>query len=804
MIPVWVILFALLATAFFSAAEMAFIAANRVRLRHLAEGGSRTAARYLEAFRQPERVLSTAMMGVTIAHVTASTVATWALIPLAGGAAAIIVTVALTPLMLVFGEVIPKAVAREWATALIRYLFWVIEGASRFLAPFTWAANTLVGRALRLFGRPPSSTRQFVSREELKLLLQMEPTEADVTQSEAEMIDKIFDLGETTVREVMVPLVDVAALPGTATPDDAVRLIQERGFSRIPIYTDRVLNMVGVVAAMDLLRRGAVAPDLASLMRPATYVPDTRRIDDLLREMQRARMQLAIVGEEIQEVDHCLLALEEVPLTRIRRVFSHPVALSQCGRFLSTLADCHVEAFTDTAMAARRVRDEQDLSQAAVASEEAARLYGLVVLKRGIADQRENYTRMAIVAQKPIACDLRVPCKTSLLFTTRHEQGALPRCLSVLADHHLSMTKLESRPRPRNPWEYLFHVDFEGNLADPDVAEALRELAGRTSYLKVLGSYPSRTAAEARPAEPRPRASLAAAPPQEQPAEPAALEKRPYTLAARTERSEDTVVTVAGVAVGGPRPVVIAGPCAVESREQVRACARIVKEMGGDLLRGGCFKPRTSPYSFQGLGYEALDMLAEAGAEAGLPIVTEVMHPADVGPVAEKAHVLQIGARNMQNFSLLKVAGRCGKPVLLKRGISATIVELLLSAEYLLAEGNHDVILCERGVRSFDTMTRNLFDLTAIPVVHKLSHLPIIADPSHGTGLRDKVIPMARAAVAAGADGIMVEVHPNPEEALSDGAQTLYPDQFTQLMREVRIIAEAIGRRVAEPAAVSA
>jgi len=180
------------------------------------------------------------------------------------------------------------------------------------------------------------------------------------------------------------------------------------------------------------------------------------------------------------------------------------------------------------------------------------------------------------------------------------------------------------------------------------------------------------------------------------------------------------------------------------------------------------------------------------------------MDPDGVGWVSEMADIVQLGARNMQNFSLLKVAGRCGKPILLKRGISATIVELLLSAEYLLAEGNHDVILCERGVRSFDTMTRNLFDLTAIPVVHKLSHLPIIADPSHGTGLRDKVIPMARAAVAAGADGIMVEVHPNPEDALSDGAQTLYPDQFAQLMREVRIIAEAIGRRVAEPAAVSA
>jgi chorismate mutase/prephenate dehydratase len=338
-----------------------------------------------------------------------------------------------------------------------------------------------------------------------------------------------------------------------------------------------------------------------------------------------ARMDLALVGEEIQEVDHCLLALEEVPLSRIRRVFSHPVALAQCGRFLSTLGDCHVEAFTDTAMAARRVRDEQDLSQAAVASEEAAQLYGLVVLKRGIADQKENYTRMAIVARRPIACDLRVPCKTSLMFTTRHEEGALLSCLKVLADHHLSMTKLESRPRPRNPWEYLFYVDFECNLADPAVAEALRELSSRSSDVKVLGSYPSRTTAEARPAEPRPRASLAAVKPVEPapPKAPAPASKKDYTLASREQRAEDTLVRIAGVTVGGPRPVVIAGPCAVESREQVRACARIVKEMGGDLLRGGCFKPRTSPYSFQGLGYEALDWLAEAGAEAGLPIVTE-------------------------------------------------------------------------------------------------------------------------------------------------------------------------------------
>jgi 3-deoxy-7-phosphoheptulonate synthase len=229
-----------------------------------------------------------------------------------------------------------------------------------------------------------------------------------------------------------------------------------------------------------------------------------------------------------------------------------------------------------------------------------------------------------------------------------------------------------------------------------------------------------------------------------------------------------------------------------------------VREAGAVILRGGAFKPRSSPYSFQGLGRPALKLLAKAREETGMLICTEAIDPDGVGWVAEVADIVQIGARNMQNFSLLRAAGRAGKPVLLKRGIAATITELLLSAEYLLAEGNHDVILCERGVRGFDPSTRNLFDLSAIPVVQQLSHLPIIADPSHGTGMRDKVMPMARAAVAAGADGIMVEVHPNPEEARSDGAQSLYPEQFSQLMREVRVIAEVIGRRIAEPAPVGA
>jgi len=298
MIYVWGIVAALLVTALLSAAEMAFIAANRVRIRHLAENGNQTATRYLEAFRRPERMLSAAMMGVTVAHITASSLATWTLLPVAGGWAAALATIILVPVMLVFGEVIPKAVASEWATALILRLYRVLEITAIILSPVTWGARALVTGVLVALGLRTSGARQFVSREELKLLLQLEPEEADVTSSEAEMIDKIFDLGDTAVREVMVPLVDVAALPETAAPDEAVRLIQERGFSRIPVFSDRVINVVGVVTAMDLLRRGADAPDLKSLMRPATYVPETKRIDDLLREMQKARLQMAVVIDE--------------------------------------------------------------------------------------------------------------------------------------------------------------------------------------------------------------------------------------------------------------------------------------------------------------------------------------------------------------------------------------------------------------------------------------------------------------------------------------------------------------------------
>jgi 3-deoxy-7-phosphoheptulonate synthase len=272
---------------------------------------------------------------------------------------------------------------------------------------------------------------------------------------------------------------------------------------------------------------------------------------------------------------------------------------------------------------------------------------------------------------------------------------------------------------------------------------------------------------------------------------------QPYKQVSREWRAENTVVELApGVTVGGDSVIVIGGPCSVESEEQILAAARIVKAAGGNALRGGAFKPRSSPYSFQGLGEKGLKLLARAREATGLPIVTEAMDSEGAHLVAEMADCIQIGARNMQNYSLLKTVGKMKKPVLLKRGMAATINDMLLSAEYILAEGNENVILCERGVRSFDPAARNMLDLTAIPIVHRLSHLPIIADPSHGTGLRDKVIPMARAAVAAGADGVIIEVHPEPDKALSDGAQSLYPDQFAQLVVELRAVAAAIGRSI--------
>ena len=350
----------------------------------------------------------------------------------------------------------------------------------------------------------------------------------------------------------------------------------------------------------------------------------------------------------------------------------------------------------------------------------------------------------------------------------------------------------------------MFFLDFEGNAADPRTAAALDELRSAALYVKVLGSYPAkalrpgqagrpaRAAARRTPAGPR-RAVRRTRPrcwrPWPRP-RPAARRSRQYKLVDRAARQADTVIRVGDVLVGGDGFVVMAGPCSVESREQIDATARFVRDHGAHVLRGGVFKPRTSPYAFQGLGWDGLDLLVAAGREAGLPVVTEVMAVDQVQRMAKDADILQVGARNMQNFDLLRELGKVDRPVLLKRGLSSTIEEWLAAAEYVVAQGNQQVILCERGIRTFESATRNTLDLSAVVVVRERSHLPIIVDPSHGTGQRRYVAPMAWAARAAGAHGLLIEVHPEPDKALSDADQSLSSAEFAALMRHLATIPE--------------
>ncbi|MFQ5516092.1 MAG: bifunctional 3-deoxy-7-phosphoheptulonate synthase/chorismate mutase [Acidimicrobiia bacterium] len=493
--------------------------------------------------------------------------------------------------------------------------------------------------------------------------------------------------------------------------------------------------------------------------------------------------RLPVVGEIKLKVDHCLLGLPESTVDGLTTIYCHPQAVLQCGAFLSELKDCQVVYYGDTAASGLRIKELGDPSIGAIASEEAARTLDLRVLRSGVGNRAHNYTRFVVIGRSPISVDERVPCKTSLVMSVGNAPGALLNALAAFRDEGINLVKLESRPVPSNPFEEMFYVDLDGNSAEPRVQRALDELTRLTRFVRVLGSYPSR---DLRPVTEIPEPAVdsrrpAAAPEKHQAAAPPP-QASGYRLAGREHKGDDTTVRVGGVDIGGRGLVVIAGPCAVESFDQIMQCAREVSERGGHILRGGCFKPRTSPYSFQGLGLEGLDMLAEAGRAFDLPVVTEVLTPEDVSAVAAKSDILQVGARNMQNFKLLSAVGSTQRPVMLKRGMSASVVELLQAAEYILKAGNQQVFLCERGIRTFETSTRNTLDLAAVPVLRARSHLPVIVDPSHAAGDRTLVPALAMAAQAVGAHGVMVEIHPQPEEALSDGPQALPFDQFAALL----------------------
>ena len=507
---------------------------------------------------------------------------------------------------------------------------------------------------------------------------------------------------------------------------------------------------------------------------------------------------LRLTHEVLHPVHHTIMALPGAPLSGIRRVLSHPVALGQCRIWLSEhLPEAELVSAWDTAGSAEIVAREQNPMLAAIAARPAADAHGLVPLAERIEDDPTNQTRFltftraeasvsaessgdsrqSVEGQSPDARRY----KTSLIVLVDHRPGMLALTLQAFGARGVNLMALQSRPERSAPWTYRFYVDVEGSARDPRVAEALEEIEALAAKLIVLGTYEAWTEGS--------RFSTPVPTPAHR------VEKPAVPLVDRRRHPEGTVVAVRQVRFGGAVPVLIAGPCSVESEAMILETAAAVAQAGGDMLRGGAYKPRTSPYDFQGLGVKGLRYLADARERTGLPVVTEVLSWEEVPVVARFADMLQIGARNMQNFSLLRAASRSGKPILLKRGAGATIEEWLMAAEYVLAEGNPHVVLCERGIRTFERATRHTLDLNAVALVRERTHLPVIVDPSHAAGVRSLVPPLSLAALAAGAAGLIVEVHPDPAGAMSDGAQSLDFAMFEELARQVHPVELVSGER---------
>lgn len=505
------------------------------------------------------------------------------------------------------------------------------------------------------------------------------------------------------------------------------------------------------------------------------------------------------VREVVRRVDERLLALPGVALADLRTVYATPSSIEACGQFLATLAGADVVPVFREGDAARKLGESQDKTAAVIAPPQAGREAGLVELATRVSDQRANAIRYLIVEAVPPSDPTPSEGgarRCSVVFRAPNDGDTVTECLKVFSDRGLIVSKVESRARLGRPGRLGFYLDVDADAESPRMVDAITKIRALTGDVFVVGSYdyePDRVLTVSSIAPPTgevsalPKRAPSARPVQPGSAVPPASMKN-WPRAARQNRPWGTSVSVDGVEVGGDKFIVIAGPCSVETREQVMTTAQFVAETGAVMLRGGAFKPRTSPYAFQGLGWQGIELLMEAGEATGLPIVSEVMSVDQVERMARSVDVLQIGARNMQNFDLLKAVGQTAKPVLLKRGMSATLDELLAAAEYILAEGNPNVILCERGIRTFETATRNTLDLSAVPVLRERSHLPIVVDPSHGVGVRRWIRPLARAAKAVGAHGIIVEVHPDPAQAKSDSEQALRFEQFRQIMGDLENI----------------
>lgn len=534
-------------------------------------------------------------------------------------------------------------------------------------------------------------------------------------------------------------------------------LFEEQLLEKVPFRTS--------YAVIDALKKNKI--DFGLLPIENSIVGSITHNYDLLMENK-----LSISKEVIIPIRHSLLTLNGVNLQDIKRIYSHPAALAQCEVFLRRFEQADVFPTYDTAGSARMIKEKNLMDSAAIASSETAEVYGLQVLEESIEDYPHNQTRFILVSTQDSGQKRGegfLPCKVSAAFDTLDQPGMLYRCLGIFEKYEVNLTQLSSRPHKTEPWKYHFFVDVEGHAMDDNVAAAFAEIQKLTGFMHIFGSYPK---FEGKLSDAKAKTAKGKI-------------KKDGPLYSLDHQPQPSVIEVGQYKVGGGSFTMIAGPCSVEGRHQMIETTKIVAEHGAQMLRGGAFKPRTSPYSFQGLGEEGLKLLKEAGEMYNMPIVTEVISVETVPVVAAYADVLQIGARNMQNFVLLKEVGKTNKPILLKRGMMATVKELLMSAEYILAQGNPNVILCERGIRTFETATRNTLDISAIPLLKEMTHLPVIVDPSHATGISSLIEPVSKAAVAVGADGLMVEVHFNPSTALSDAAQALDERQFKSLMSAV-------------------
>ncbi len=556
--------------------------------------------------------------------------------------------------------------------------------------------------------------------------------------------------------------------------------MRERGISA---------NTLGVPSYRELVTA------LSSLRADLGVIPIENAIGGTVREAYDllGAFDVAPVAEVLWRTDHRLLGVRGATLRDVREVLAHPLVIAECGKFLSGLQQARAIPCEDTGVAAREVARGGSPEVAALAPASAAAIYDLVELAAHCADHPATYSRFLIVrprhgSDEEIGGARAARRKTSISFAVEERTGSLARALGILADAGINGDKLESKPYLGHGAERIFYVDFDGDVRDENVGRALVALRGACKTLCVLGSYDAHLGEPVGASDAAVRPSLERVPERRSVEPITPLVESPFPRVARPTKPDGTVLRVGNVRIGDGEFVIIAGPCSIESREQILQTAREVQARGAVMLRGGAFKPRTSPYAFQGLGWEGVTLLAEAGRASGLPTVSEVMTTDQVARMAEHVDVLQIGARNMQNFDLLKAVGRAGRPVLLKRGLSATLDELLAAAEYILAEGNPNVMLCERGIRTFEPTTRNTLDLSAVPVLRERSHLPVLVDPSHGVGVRRWIRPLCRAAKAVGAHGLLVEVHPNPAEAKSDKEQALTFEDFSAIVADLERI----------------